>query len=116
MTPNYGEAKKVGYDSTDRFSGSVLTFANDKQKSSINPTQKPVKLLECLFKCFTNEGDLVCDFTAGSFTSAVAAKNLGLNYIGFEIDSAQFKKAKERVFSEAWEAELEPVIDINVTE
>lgn len=97
MTPNYGEAKKVGYDSTDRFSGSVLTFSNDKQKSSINPTQKPVALLEQLFSVFTNEGDLVCDFTAGSFSSAVACKNLGLNYVGFEIDTEQYNKALIRL-------------------
>lgn len=97
MTTNYGEAKKVDYDSTDRFSGSVLTFANDKQKSSINPTQKPVALLENLFGVFTRKDDLVCDFTAGSFSSAVACKNLGLNYIGFEIDTEQYNKALIRL-------------------
>jgi DNA modification methylase len=97
MTTNYGEAKKVGYDSTDRYSGSILTFPNDKQKSSINPTQKPVALLETLFKTFTNKGDTVVDLTAGSFSSAVAAKNLNLHYYGFEIDKIQFDKAKGRL-------------------
>lgn len=97
MTTNYGNADKVGYDSTDRYSGSVLNFANDKQISSINPTQKPVALLETLFKTFTNEGDTVVDFTAGSFSSAVAAKKLKLNYYGFEIDKLQFDKAQERI-------------------
>lgn len=97
MTTNYGTADKVGYDSTDRYSGSVLKFANDKQFSSINPTQKPVALLETLFKTFTNEGDTVVDFTAGSFSSAVASRNLNLNYYGFEVDKLQFDKAKERL-------------------
>lgn len=99
MTTNYGEAKKVGYDSTDRFSGSVLTFPNDKQKSSINPTQKPVALLETLFKTFTNEGDTVVDFTAGSFSSAIAADNLNLEYYGFEIDKLQYDLAYKRVYN-----------------
>jgi len=97
MTTNYGNADKVGYDSTDRYSGSVLKFANDKQNSYINPTQKPVALLESLFKTFTNEGDTVVDFTAGSFSSAVAADNLKLEYYGFETDKLQFDKAQESI-------------------
>lgn len=97
QTTNYGDTVCTNYDSTERFSGSVLNFANDKQKSSINPTQKPVALIERLLKSFSNEGDLVVDFTAGSFSSGVAAKNLNLNYIGFEIDTEQFNKAKERL-------------------
>jgi site-specific DNA-methyltransferase (adenine-specific) len=97
QTTNYGDANKVDYDSTDRYSGSVLTFPNDKQKNSINPTQKPVKLLEQLFSVFSNEGDLIADLTAGSFSSAVAAKNLKRRFIGFENDKIQFDKAVKRV-------------------
>jgi len=97
MTTNYGEAKKVGYDSTERFSGSVLTFANDKQKSSINPTQKPEALLERLFLVFSNEGDLVADLTSGSFTSAVVCKKINRDFIGFETDKIQFDKGVTRV-------------------
>lgn len=100
MTTNYNEAKKTSYDSTDRYSGSVLKFGNDKQKSAINPTQKPVALLETLFKSFTNEGDTIVDFTAGSFSSAIAAKKLGLHYYGFETDTEQFDKSKERLVLE----------------
>jgi len=98
-TTNYGKCVKVGYDSTERFSGSVLTFANDKQKSSINPTQKPLSLIEQLVSVYTNEGELVADFTAGSFTSGLASKNLKRKYIGFEICQEQFSKALERVFA-----------------
>lgn len=97
MTTNYGKAEKVGYDSESRYSGSVLKFANDKQKSSINPTQKPEALLEALFKVYTNEGDLIVDLTAGSFTSAVVAKKLNLDFIGFETCQIQFYKATERL-------------------
>ena len=65
-TTNYGEHKLTTYDSTERYPKSVLTFATDKQKSALHPTQKPVALLEYLIKTYTNEGDLVLDNCAGS--------------------------------------------------
>lgn len=97
ITTNYNEAKKVDYDSTERYSGSVLKFSNDKQKSSINPTQKPVKLIESLLSVFTLENDLIADLTAGSFSCGVACKNMRRRYIGFEIDKLQFSKAQIRL-------------------
>lgn len=44
-------------------------------------TQKPVKLLERIVSLFTNPGDTVVDFFAGSGTTGQAAANLGRNAI-----------------------------------
>jgi site-specific DNA-methyltransferase (adenine-specific) len=55
-----------------------------KEKKSLHPTQKPVALFEYLIKTYTNEGDIVLDNVAGSFTTAIASENLKRNWICIE--------------------------------
>ena len=62
-----------------------------------HPTQKPVALLEYLIKTYTNEGETVLDFTMGSGSTGVAAKNLNRNFIGIELDEEYFEIAKKRI-------------------
>jgi len=50
----------------------------------LHPTQKPVALMEYLIKTYTNEWELVLDFTAGSGSTLLAAKNTGRKYIWIE--------------------------------
>ena len=66
--------------------------------SIIDPTQKPVALMEYLIKTYSNEGDVVLDFTMGSGTTGVACKNLGRGFIGIEKDEKYFNIAKERLW------------------
>lgn len=96
-TTNYGEHGLITYDSTERYPKSVLKFANDKQKSALHPTQKPVALCEYLIKTYTNEGDIVLDNCIGSGTTAVAAINTGRQYIGFELDKGYYDIACKRI-------------------
>jgi len=63
----------------------------------LHPTQKPVALMEYLIKTYTNEGDTVLDFTMGSGTTGVAAKNLNREFIGIEMDLDYFNIALERI-------------------
>jgi len=49
-------------------------------------TQKPKTLIETIIKASSNEGDLVADFYAGSFTTAVVCKDLNRNFIGCDIN------------------------------
>lgn len=74
---NYGNFNKIGYDSTERYPRSVLTFPSDKQKSKYHPTQKPVSLLEYFINTYSNIGDIILDNTCGSGTTGVAAKKMG---------------------------------------
>lgn len=96
-TTNYGEHGLTTYDSTERYPKSVWKFATDKQKTSLNATQKPVLLIEELIKTYTNEGDVVLDSTAGSCTTAIAAINTNRNWIMIEKDIVEFEKGNDRV-------------------
>ena len=89
---NYGETKVgiSGGGQTDRYPRSVQVFKTDKQKVSLHPTQKPVALLEYLIKTYTNEGETVLDFTAGSFSTGVACINTNRKFIGIEMEEKYF--------------------------
>ena len=97
---NYNEINKIdlpfGGD-TDRFPRSVVRFKSDKQKEYLHPTQKPVALMEYLIKTYTNENELVLDFTMGSGTTGVACKNTNRSFIGIEMDDKYFEIAKKRI-------------------
>lgn len=62
-----------------------------------HPTQKPVALMEYLIKTYTNENETVLDFTMGSGSTGVAAKNLNRNFIGIEQDENYFNIAQKRI-------------------
>tara|TARA_R110002111_G_scaffold262546_1_gene339139 strand:- start:3881 stop:4072 length:192 start_codon:yes stop_codon:yes gene_type:complete len=53
--------------------------------------------MEYLIKTYTNENETVLDFTMGSGTTGVAAKNLNRNFIGIENDADYFEIAKDRI-------------------
>jgi DNA modification methylase len=71
----------------------IGSFGDKRQ----HPTQKPVELMEYLLKTYTNENETVLDFTMGSGTTGVAAKNLNRSFIGIEQDPKYFKIAEERI-------------------
>jgi len=52
-----------------------------------HPCQLPIHLLERIILMSTDESDIVLDPFMGTGTTAIAAKRLGRNYIGFELDS-----------------------------
>lgn len=87
----------VSYDSTRRYPRSVQIVKQDTQKCSLHPTQKPIALMEYLIKTYTNEGETVLDFTAGSFTTGVACVNLNRKFIGIEMDKVYFDIGVNRV-------------------
>jgi site-specific DNA-methyltransferase (adenine-specific) len=76
---------------------SIIDISNANRKGNTHPTQKPVALMEYLIKTYTNEKELVLDFTMGSGTTGVACKNLNRDFIGIELDEDYFKIAKERI-------------------
>lgn len=94
----YGKALQLTeYDSTKRYPRSVQFFSSDKQKANYHPTQKPVALMEWLISSYSAEGDIVLDFTMGSGTTGVAAKNLNRRFIGIELERKYFDVASERI-------------------
>ena len=53
--------------------------------------------MEYLIKTYTNENETVLDFTMGSGSTGVAAKNTNRNFIGIEQDEKYFEIAKQRI-------------------
>tara|TARA_Y100001937_G_scaffold108297_1_gene151840 strand:- start:370 stop:1806 length:1437 start_codon:yes stop_codon:yes gene_type:complete len=60
-------------------------------------TEKPLDILEFLIKYWTDEDWTILDPTMGSGSTGVAAKKLGRNFIGFELDPTIFKTAEKRI-------------------
>ena len=76
---------------------SIVKFNNPKK--SVHRTQKPVELCEWLVKSYSNEGDLVLDFTMGSGSTGVACKNTNRRFIGIEKNEEIFKIAYDRLIT-----------------
>ena len=76
---------------------SIIDISNANRKGNQHPTQKPVALMEYLIKTYTNESETVLDFTMGSGSTGVAAKNLNRKFIGIELDENYFNIAQERI-------------------
>lgn len=104
--------KKGGYSSSDNYGikptlktcdqyypKNLIEISNANQKGKVHPTQKPVALMEYLIKTYTNECETVLDFTMGSGSTGVAAKNLNRKFIGIELDEDYFTIAKNRIES-----------------
>lgn len=62
-----------------------------------HPTEKPVELMLNMLKQSVNSGDIVLDMFCGSGSTCIAAKGLGCNYIGIEIDKTFADIAKDRI-------------------
>ena len=62
-----------------------------------HPCQLPEPLLERLILMTTDEGDVVLDPFIGAGTTALAAKRLGRNYIGIDIDSKYEKIVTDKL-------------------
>jgi len=76
---------------TTRYPRSVLEFdcIDNCSQERIHVNQKPVPLLRYLINRYTDPGDTVLDFTAGSFSTGVACAIEGRNFIGIE-QSAEY--------------------------
>ena len=93
-----GVAGKTEHKTTHTgWQDSLLNFSNPSGKGHLHPTQKPVTLMEYLIKIYTNENELVLDFTMGSGSTGVACVNTNRNFIGIELDEKYFNIAQNRI-------------------
>lgn len=101
QSTNYGtQAGVTVYDSTERYPRSVITFASDKQRVKLHPTQKPLALMDYFIRTYTNPGDVVLDNCMGSGTTGVACRLRGRRFIGIESNPEFFAIAEQRITSE----------------
>lgn len=75
---------------------SILQYS---RASGLHPTQKPVELIEYLIKTYSNEGDTVLDFCAGSGTTGIACMNTGRKCILIEKEEKYCEVIANRIQS-----------------
>jgi len=79
----------------------VWDIPNNKKREELafgkHPTQKPVRLLKRMLEISARPGDVLLVPFAGSGADCVAAKELGINFLGFEIDESFVSIANKRV-------------------
>ena len=73
----------------------------------IHPTQKPVALYEWILTHYAERGDKIIDTHAGSASSLIACHNLGLDFIGFEIDREYYEATNARLLGEMAQLRLD---------
>ena len=81
-------------DYKGRLCNNIFNIA--KRLKQVYATQKPKALIERIIKASSNEGDLVADFYAGSFTTAEVCKDLNRNCIGCAISEKAVAIGLER--------------------
>lgn len=74
----------------------LATECNNKKHSAAFPEELP----EWFIKLFTKEEDVVLDPFMGAGTTALMAKKLGRNYVGFELNPKYKTIAEDRLFKE----------------
>jgi len=89
------------FDGNNDMNNNRKIGANPSQKvqpsKNNHPTVKPIALMEYLIKLVTPPKGIVLDPFLGSGTTAVAAKQLGFNYIGIEKEPEYIKIAEARI-------------------
>ncbi|WP_420629042.1 DNA-methyltransferase [Candidatus Leptofilum sp.] len=100
---NFGDCQIQGTNPTN-----MLEFGFSKNERRIHEAQKPVKLIEFLIKLTTIKGQTILDPFMGSGTTAVAAKRLERNFIGFEINTEFHEIASQRLISGTNSTYLKP--------
>jgi len=74
----------------------VFHYAN-AVLSTPHPTEKPLPFIRLIVEANSKVGDLVLDPFMGSGTTAVAAKELGRDFIGFELREDYIAMANQRL-------------------
>jgi len=71
----------------------LATECSNKNHSAAFPKELP----EWFIKLFTDEGDIVIDPFLGSGTTGIAARELGRNFIGIELNEGYYKAASAKM-------------------
>jgi len=90
------EKKQYSHDGRDKEIENP--YQRNKSVSTNNhPTVKPIALMEYLINMVTPIGGTILDPFMGSGTTGVAAKSIGRNFIGIELDPDYFQIATNRI-------------------
>lgn len=70
---------------------------NNKERTGLHPTEKPVDLMAEIVADFSCFGETVCDPFMGSGTTGVACAKLGREFMGIELEEKYFDIACRRI-------------------
>ena len=88
----------------------VWDVPNNKERQELafgkHPTQKPLRLTRRMLAISAKEGDSVIVPFAGAGTECVAAQQMKMNFLGFELEKEYLEIALKRLKN------LEPVLDV----
>ena len=90
-----GRFNNFAYDRASRYFISAVNM--EDKKDFEHPTIKPLQFVKNHLQNSCPEGGVILDPFLGSGTTAVAARELNMNYIGFEIDENYYKIACDRL-------------------
>lgn len=76
---------------------SIWRFNPESAKKIGHPAPFPVELPSRLINLYSYKGDLIIDPFMGSGTTCLAAKRMGKDYVGYEINSEYCEIAKQRL-------------------
>ena len=97
----YGDIDMVdfqGRNGSSRYDPPLpTTMLEIKSTKGKHSTEKPVALMEWIFKYYSKPGDTILDPTMGSGSTGVACKNMNRNFIGIEMDDDIFDVAYKRL-------------------
>ena len=82
----YWKFENISSFNNEYYPTDIIEISNATNKGKVHPTQKPVALIEYLIKTYSLENEIILDFTAGSFTTAVACDNTNRKWICIEQD------------------------------
>ncbi|MGK5092337.1 adenine-specific DNA-methyltransferase [Deltaproteobacteria bacterium TL4] len=85
---------------TQKVPGNVWTIPRVRyrmQEYKPHPSQKPEKLMQRIIKASSNEGDLILDPFAGTFSTCAVAKKLNRKSIGIEFQEEYIKIGLKRL-------------------
>ena len=86
---------ELGYNPKDIWSVSRLHREHAERED--HPTQKPLEIIERMIKASCPVGGVVLDPFMGSGTTAVAARNCGRDFVGFELNRDYCQRIVERL-------------------
>lgn len=76
--------------------GHIMQGNKKLNEQRIHPTQKPVALYDWIFQNYAAPGCRVLDTHLGSGSSRIAAYEVGVDFIGFEIDPIYYAAEEQR--------------------
>lgn len=97
-----GKRNKVASRHNDKGGASRFFYVakaskRERGEGNAHPTVKPIKLMEYLCRLITPPGGIILDPFMGSGTTGVAAKRLGFEFIGIEMNEEYLEIARRRI-------------------